>query len=101
MFHIHFLYTAPMKCPNCGVACPAGAAECPACGVIFEKFKKKLDALPPPTPPRFPLWLGRVIAVAIVVLWMLGLTVYFKTLGQMPQPRRGTGTIQVPPPDAH
>jgi len=88
-----------MKCPNCGVEGPAGAAECPACGIIFDKFKKKLDTLPPPTPPRFPLWLGRTLAAALVAAWMLALVAYYKT--RPPLPRRGTGTIQVPPPDAH
>lgn len=91
-----------MKCPNCGVERTAGAVECAACGVIFEKFKKKLDALPPPAPPRFPLWLGRTIAAVIVAAWMVALVVYYKShSGLRPLPRRGSGTIPLPPPDAH
>jgi len=90
-----------MKCPNCGAVASAGAKDCAACGVIFEKFKKKLDVLPPPTPPRFPLWLGRTIALVIVLSWMLALVVYYKSHPAKPLPRRGTGTIPVPPPDAH
>ncbi len=91
-----------MRCPNCGVERLAGAAECSACGVIFEKFNKKLDVLPPPTPPRFPLWLGRSIAVALVLAWMAAFVIYFQIRPVLrPLPRRGTGTIAVPPPDAH
>ena len=30
-----------MKCPNCGKESPQGEAECPACGLIFEKWLKK------------------------------------------------------------
>jgi len=90
-----------MKCPNCGVAALSGAKECAGCGVIFEKFKKKLDSLPTPTPPRFPLWFGRTIAAAIVLAWMLGLAVYYRSHPGRPQPRRVSGTIPLPPPDAH
>lgn len=101
MLNMRFCILKAMKCPNCGVQAPAGAADCSSCGIVFEKFKKRLDHLPPPTPPRFPLWLGRTIAVVIVVLWMLGLYAFYKTHPAKPLPRRGTGTIQVPPPDAH
>lgn len=91
-----------MKCPNCGVAGPAGAVECAACGVIIAKFKKKLVSLEPPPPVKINLWIGRVIAFALVVAWMAALVIYFQIRPVLrPLPRRGTGTMQVPPPDAH
>lgn len=66
-----------MKCPNCGVDVPAGAADCPACGVIFAKFKKKLESLPSTPPSRFKPWMGRALAVFIVLAWMLGFALYY------------------------
>lgn len=33
-----------MKCPSCGVESAEGAAECPACGLIFAKWQKKAEA---------------------------------------------------------
>jgi len=30
-----------MDCPNCRAAAPDGAAECPACGVVFAKWKER------------------------------------------------------------
>lgn len=31
------------QCPNCGVKAEAGAAECPACGIIFSKWKSRQE----------------------------------------------------------
>lgn len=38
-----------MKCPNCAKESLQGEPECPACGLIFEKWLKK--TAPPETPP--------------------------------------------------
>lgn len=74
-----------MKCPNCGVEAPAGAAECPACGVIFAKFKKKLENLPAPSPVPYNPWLGRGLAAAIVLIWMLAFGWYYRrAVSEMP-----------------
>ncbi|MCR4295357.1 MAG: hypothetical protein NUW21_07460 [Elusimicrobia bacterium] len=66
-----------MKCPNCGVDAPAGAADCAACGVIFAKFKKKLESLPVTPRSRFQPWMGRALAVLVVLAWMLGFALYY------------------------
>lgn len=74
-----------MKCPNCGVEAAAGATDCPACGVIFAKFKKKLESLTLPPPTKFNPWIGRGIAAAIVVLWMIAFGVYYRrAVSEMP-----------------
>ena len=67
-----------MKCPNCGVEAAAGAAECAGCGIIFAKFKKKLERLEPPSPAPLNLWKGRAIALAIVALWLIGFGLYYR-----------------------
>jgi hypothetical protein len=74
-----------MKCPNCGVEAPAGAADCAACGVIFAKFKKKLESLPVPVPSKHNPWIGRAAAAAIVLLWMAALGLYYRrAVSEMP-----------------
>jgi hypothetical protein len=77
MFCNDFLYDFSMKCPNCSVEAPAGAADCAACGVIFAKFKKKLENLSAPSAPMIRPWLGRWVAAAIVVTWMVALGLYY------------------------
>lgn len=69
-----------MKCPNCGVEAPAGAVDCASCGIIFAKFKKKLESLPVTPPSRFQPWMGRALAVAVVLAWMLGLALYYRSV---------------------
>jgi hypothetical protein len=65
-----------MKCPNCGVEGAAGAAECSACGVIFAKFKRKLER--PPVPTVYNPWKGRAIAAALALLWAAGFGLYYR-----------------------
>ena len=77
-----------MKCPSCGAAAPDGAAECPACGLIFAKWrerdeKEKREALAALegrlTAPKLApanLWVGRGIAGAVVLAWLLALSYY-------------------------
>ncbi len=77
-----------MKCPNCGVEAPAGAAECSGCGVVFVKFlaqreREKKEAaeflamtqLPPARTPK--LWPGRVAAIVLLLIWFGGLYWYY------------------------
>ncbi len=66
-----------MKCPNCGLEGPSGAAECAGCGVIYAKFLKKLDLKAPVTKAANP-WKGRAVAFALLVLWFLGFTLYYQ-----------------------
>ena len=82
-----------MKCPNCGVLCPAGAAECPACGVIFAKFKKKLESDSAPVPSTFKPWKGRAIAAALVALWFVGFALYYRARVSEIRARAPHGTI--------
>ena len=67
-----------MRCPNCGAEAQASAADCSACGVIFSKFKKKLESLPEPSPAPYNPWLGRGIAAAIVLAWSIALGLYYR-----------------------
>jgi hypothetical protein len=70
-----------MKCPNCGVEAPAGSEECGSCGIIFAKFKKKLEAIgaPAETPPYHP-WRVRAIALTLVMLWCAGFALYYRSV---------------------
>lgn len=73
-----------MKCPNCGVASPDAAAECPSCGLLFAKLKalrekEKREAAeflalaeqPPAAAPEASRWRGRLIAAGIVMGWLV------------------------------
>jgi hypothetical protein len=35
-----------MKCPECDFDCPDNAVECPACGLIFDRWKEHSEASP-------------------------------------------------------
>lgn len=67
-----------MKCPNCGLEGPAGAAECAGCGIIFAKFKKKLEAVGSAPSKPFNPWKGRAAALVLVVLWCVGFALYYR-----------------------
>lgn len=76
-----FLYTeSPMKCPNCSVEVPGGSAECVSCGIIFAKFKKKLEAVGAAPLKPFNPWKGRAAALVLVVLWCLGFALYYRSV---------------------
>lgn len=67
-----------MKCPNCGAEAPAGAVDCAGCGVIFAKFKAKLERVEAPAPaPPVNRWKGRAIALTLVMLWCAGFALYY------------------------
>ncbi|MBI3289397.1 MAG: hypothetical protein HYZ74_07765 [Elusimicrobia bacterium] len=73
-----------MKCPNCSAQAADGAAECPACGLIFAKHQERVkraaeEGLPPshPTLPRIDPWTGRVVALVLVVVWLAGFALYY------------------------
>lgn len=79
-----------MKCPNCGVEAPAGAADCAACGVIFAKFKKKLENLELPPPAKINLWKGRVVALVLVTIWIVAFGLYYRrVVATMPRKPAG------------
>ncbi|MDE2510707.1 MAG: zinc ribbon domain-containing protein [Elusimicrobia bacterium] len=79
-----------MKCPNCAAEAPEGATDCPACGLVFAKWKglqerKERDAASalaaaeaPPAPASNP-WVGRGIALGVVAVWMLGLALFYRS----------------------
>lgn len=67
-----------MKCPNCGAQAPDGALECAACGVIFAKLLKKIEELEVAPSAPFNPWIGRGLAAALVILWMLAFAVYYQ-----------------------
>ncbi len=67
-----------MKCPNCGAQGAAAAAECAACGIIFAKFKKKLETLAPAAAPVANPWIARTVAIVFLIAWMIGLAVYYR-----------------------
>jgi len=46
-----------MHCPKCGFACEGRGADCPACGIVFAKFRPDPPPAAPPVssaPPDFP-----------------------------------------------
>ena len=79
-----------MKCPNCGVESPAGAAECSGCGVIFAKLKAKKErialeaqvGLAAPDPikagPAVSPCNVRLVAAGVVALWMIAFGLYYR-----------------------
>ncbi|UPT74393.1 MAG: hypothetical protein M0D55_01195 [Elusimicrobiota bacterium] len=96
-----------MKCPMCSAAAPDAATECPSCGAIFAKLRerkereKKLAAealakiAAPSEPVKFNPWTGRVIAVCVVMMWMIGFAFYYKTTYSRPS---GPAREFAPPP---
>ena len=96
-----------MRCPNCGIEVPTGAADCASCGVIFAKFKKKLEAAPAPAPSTYNPWKGRVIAAALAVVWFIGFGLYYYRVIVGIRARSPHGTMSrrsspvSNPPDAH
>lgn len=77
-----------MKCPSCAVEVGADAVECPACGVIFSKWrearKKEVAeaaaALEKPSPSVDPDAHKKALtaAIAVAVGWMIFLAVYYQ-----------------------
>lgn len=84
-----------MKCPNCGVTSPAGAADCASCGVIFAKFRAKLERAEAPVPGIFNPWTGRAIAAALVALWLIAFGVYYRGLVAGMRVRNPAGPARV------
>jgi hypothetical protein len=83
----------PTRCPNCGAARAADAAECSGCGVIFAKLAavkaramKEVESLPAPEPPAEDaekahaarLWKIRAVAAGIVAAWIVGFGLYYR-----------------------
>jgi hypothetical protein len=76
-----------MKCPNCGVEAPAGAADCAGCGVIFAKFLAQRErekkeaaeflALTQAPRPGAPKWAARTVAIVVLLIWCGGLFWYY------------------------
>ncbi|MFH2204141.1 MAG: hypothetical protein ABIJ96_13560 [Elusimicrobiota bacterium] len=77
---------AETPCPHCASATPAGAAECPQCGLIFAKLKTRAEQ-PPPAPvvetERFPQHLK--IAADLAATVALFFTWNFRDYLPMPQ----------------
>ncbi|HBL16574.1 MAG: hypothetical protein A2X36_14345 [Elusimicrobia bacterium GWA2_69_24] len=64
-----------MICPNCSAAGPDGSAECPACGVIFAKWKAKAEKSAP-VPAPAPASAGSGLGGTLCLLAALGVFVY-------------------------
>ncbi|MBI3565661.1 MAG: zinc ribbon domain-containing protein [Elusimicrobia bacterium] len=110
-----------MDCPKCAAAVPDKAVECPACGVIFEKLRKAEErrrksrggepsapsvpgepALTPAPALAVDPKTARLVAVAIVLLWIAAFAWY---MSRHPAGRRRSGavspgtTVQLRDPD--
>ena len=76
-----------MKCPSCSALSGDDAAECPACGLIFAKWRERreterlaafaaLESLVAlPKAAREP-WVARCVAGAVVLAWLGALVLY-------------------------
>lgn len=94
-----------MKCPSCGVESAEGAAECPACGLIFAKWQKKAEGQAQPAPAEAAS--GPAAAPAAgggLWSWFLGFLLLAATAGgaayyflQPAQPKGGPGLISAEP----
>ena len=78
-----------MKCPNCAAVAGDGASECPACGLVFSKWKElevrrkleasaALSAVDVPSARTPNLWTGRIVAGILVAAWLIGLSFYYR-----------------------
>jgi hypothetical protein len=43
------------ECPKCGAAIAAGAADCSNCGIVFDKFERRVAAAAPDYEPPVPV----------------------------------------------
>jgi hypothetical protein len=89
-----------MICPSCAARSKDDAAECPACGLVFAKWRERrekekregLEALKAmesrPSPPRSNPWLVRGAAAVVVAAWVLGLSLYYVRF-RLARPRAG------------
>jgi len=77
-----------MKCPNCGVVAPSGAADCAGCGGVFAKFlaqrerekKEAAEFLALTQAPRAGTpkqWPARTVAIIVLLIWCGGLFWYY------------------------
>lgn len=92
-----------MRCPSCSAEGPDGAAECPACGVIFAKLKARAEkAAPPPSAPAAAKPAGSGLGNALVLLACLGAFVYggyrFYEGRVSPPPTQAQGGLVNPEP---
>ena len=99
------------NCPNCGAGWPAGAAECPGCGLLLSKWKERgerekreaeavlAQAESSPPPKRIDPWIGRSVAAALVMLYIAGLSVWvYRSMEDAASRRRREETEQRPAP---
>ena len=79
-----------MNCPLCSAKAAEGATECPSCGALFAKLKKRAErekqeaeaalALVAAAPPisKIPIWKLRIAAAMVVIAWIIGFGLYFR-----------------------
>jgi hypothetical protein len=79
-----------MKCPLCSVEAAQGATQCPSCGALFDKLRKRAErekkeaaaalalAEKPASGPRFSIWQLRAAAVGVLVTWIIGFGLYVR-----------------------
>ena len=68
-----------MNCPKCGAVAAAGAEECPACGIVFSRWRERPQRpslsstpLPPAEPQRIPtvfIVVGAIVFVLFGIIW--------------------------------
>ncbi|PIR19265.1 MAG: hypothetical protein COV48_02965 [Elusimicrobia bacterium CG11_big_fil_rev_8_21_14_0_20_64_6] len=80
-----------MNCPLCSTTTKDDAAECPSCGAIFAKLRERkrrekeeaaaalAQIQAPPPSRRFNLWTLRIAAGVIVVAWLIGFGLYYRS----------------------
>ena len=100
-----------MKCPACSASVPDGSAECPSCGVIFEKYelRKKREraeaeaALASFTEPSRPIVnprIGQLAAAALFFSWAGVMAHYVFLEWQKREDRRASLAAAAPSPIA-
>jgi hypothetical protein len=101
-----------VKCPKCSAQAPAGAAECPSCGVIFAKLSKKKShereadkkaaadfmamAEAGERSAAVHPWLGKGIAIGLIVAWLGAMGYYLVRAGRPPSRAESGGQAPVP-----
>lgn len=96
-----------MKCPKCGIEALHGIPECPGCGVIFAKLAKQKErakkeseavvAAAGESLPRLDPMRGRMIAAAIIAVWIVCFGLYYRRAVRVARERALKSDIRTRP----